>query len=320
MVSYRKGLPDITVPEQKYKASFYDDDNYNDRLLLSDIVQINKFKGYMLKEKRNEVSLGSILNESYNYSDANADNSIISTVTLSRPYTGNLYFYYDGYNSTDEEVSVNVEWSTLDGDSDNEEIWFIPHSNDNNYVDVYVNKVNSIRIRYWGPEYGPDSYGSWKISLNIEEMADVNDYWYNSEGKADIYSYPYACNETIYAKWEESKITLPDKDEVTKPGFELTGWSDGINTYDPGDKISIKKDTRFYAIWEEVIPESNSESNITKAASTMYFDTLIRRTSGDEAWYDTVGSYSIKSLKDYSNDSCVQIWKIDIAGNITRMK
>lgn len=92
MVSYRKGLPDITVPEQKYKASFYDDDNYNDRLLLSDIVQINKFKGYMLKEKRNEVSLGSILNESYNYSDANADNSIISTVTLTRPYTGNLYF------------------------------------------------------------------------------------------------------------------------------------------------------------------------------------------------------------------------------------
>lgn len=320
MVSYRKGLPDITVPEQKYKASFYDDDNYNDRLLLSDIVQINKFKGYMLKEKRNQVSLGSILNESYNYSDANADNSIISTVTLTRPYTGNLYFYYDGYNSTDEEVSVNVEWSTLDGDSDNEEIWFLPHSNDNNYVDVYVNKVNSIRIRYWGPEYGPDSYGSWKISLNIEEMADVNDYWYNSEGKADIYSYPYACNETVYAKWEESKITLPDKDEVTKPGFELTGWSDGINTYDSGDKISIKKDTRFYAIWEEVIPESNSESNITKAASTMYFDTLIRRTSGDEAWYDTVGSYSIKSLKDYSNNSCVQIWKIDIDGNITRMK
>ena len=91
-------------------------------------------------------------------------------------------------------------------------------------------------------------------------------------------------------------------------------------TYDPGDKISIKKDTRFYAIWEEVIPESNSESNIIKAASTMYFDTLIRRTSGDEAWYDTVGSYSIKSLKDYSNNSCVQIWKIDIAGNITRMK
>lgn len=73
-----------------------------------------------------------------------------------------MYFYYDGYNSTDEEVSVNVEWSTLDGDSDNEEIWFLPHSNDNNYVDVYVNKVNSIRIRYWGPEYGPDSYGSWK--------------------------------------------------------------------------------------------------------------------------------------------------------------
>ena len=102
MVSYRKGLPDITVPEQKYKASFYDDDNYNDRLLLSDIIQINKFKGYMLKEKRNEVSLGSILNESYNYSDANADNSIISTVTLTRPYTGYLYFYYDGYNSTDE--------------------------------------------------------------------------------------------------------------------------------------------------------------------------------------------------------------------------
>ena len=100
----------------------------------------------------------------------------------------------------------------------------------------------------------------------------------------------------------------------------IPGWSDGINTYDPGDKISIKKDTRFYAIWEEVIPESNSESNITKAASTMYFDTLIRRTSGDEAWYDTVGSYSIKSLKDYSNDSCVQIWKIDIDGNITRMK
>ena len=43
MVSYRKGLPDITVPEQKYKASFYDDDNYNDRLLLSDIVQMKRF-------------------------------------------------------------------------------------------------------------------------------------------------------------------------------------------------------------------------------------------------------------------------------------
>ncbi|MBQ2841674.1 MAG: InlB B-repeat-containing protein [Clostridia bacterium] len=47
-------------------------------------------------------------------------------------------------------------------------------------------------------------------------------------------------------------ITLPSKDEVTKPGHTLEGWEDSKgNTYKPGDKVSVTGNEKYEAVWKE---------------------------------------------------------------------
>lgn len=57
-----------------------------------------------------------------------------------------------------------------------------------------------------------------------------------------------------------------------------------------------------------------------KAASTMYNDTIIRRTEGDDAWYNSFGHMTINELKKYPDEKCVRVWHIDKQGNITQVK
>ena len=82
----------------------------------------------------------------------------------------------------------------------------------------------------------------------------------------------------------------------------------------------VKKENTSYVTIYRKAPAPKRETEIIKAASTMYGDTLIQRTEHDDNWYETVGSYTIDNLKNYSIDKSIQTWQIDNGGNITRVK
>ena len=73
----------------------------------------------------------------------------------------------------------------------------------------------------------------------------------------DLHAYPVAYNlnggdangesyDTVTAKYDS---TLTVKAAPTKPGYRFTGWSDGTNTYQPGDALTVLGDTTLTAQW-----------------------------------------------------------------------
>jgi len=44
-------------------------------------------------------------------------------------------------------------------------------------------------------------------------------------------------------------IILPD---ITREGYKLVGWSDGVNTYKPGDEYVVYNTVNLTAQWEEI--------------------------------------------------------------------
>ena len=120
----------------------------------------------------------------------------------------------------------------------------------------------------------------------------------------------------------DEEVTLPD----TKPerlGFTFLNWNtraDGEGTtYNPSDKVKNLttvngSEVKLYAQWKK------RKIHVVKAASTSYNADIIKRTPGDDEWYNTTGHLSIDELKDYADNESIQVWKIDNQGNITRTK
>ena len=125
----------------------------------------------------------------------------------------------------------------------------------------------------------------------------------------------------VHAVYDE-EVTLPD----TKPerlGFTFLNWNtraDGEGTaYNPSDKVKNLttvngSEVKLYAQWKK------RKIHVVKAASTSYNADIIKRTPGDDEWYNTTGRLSIDELKDYADNESIQVWKIDNQGNITRTK
>lgn len=120
----------------------------------------------------------------------------------------------------------------------------------------------------------------------------------------------------------DKTVTIPDNVPV-RTGFTFTGWAliENATTdiISPGSTVKNLTTTdnavvNLYAQWKQ------RKLVIVKASSTMYNDTIIRRTAGDDEWYNSVGKLGIQDLKNYPDDKCVQVWKIDKNGNITQTK
>ena len=126
------------------------------------------------------------------------------------------------------------------------------------------------------------------------------------------------------AYWNEETVTLTTP---TKTGYTFAGWyeDEELTKKYNGTTITIEPDTTkyektLYAKWTPDTHKSASKPVIIKAASTMYNDTLIKRTPKDDEWYSSVENYSVDRLKEYPKYCCVQVWSIDENGKIVRDK
>lgn len=96
---------------------------------------------------------------------------------------------------------------------------------------------------------------------------------------------------------------------------EAAGWK---YAYENLDIKGYDRSFKIHTIYKHADTLIESHSRIIKAASTMYNATLVRRTESDEQWYNSVGSKDISRLKEYTNDQCIQTWRIESDGSIVR--
>ena len=108
-----------------------------------------------------------------------------------------------------------------------------------------------------------------------------------------------------------------------RAGFTFVGWNtraDGEGTvFLPGETVKNLTtinlcEVRLYAQWQQ------RHFMLIKTASSRYNDTLVKRTPGDDSWYDTVGKLTISQLMGIKQQQCVQRWTISKEGIIARVQ
>lgn len=65
------------------------------------------------------------------------------------------------------------------------------------------------------------------------------------------YTVPLRC------QWGDAITAAPSTNEHVE-GYEFVGWTDGTNTYKPGDIITANEETVFNAVWKETKPKIKS--------------------------------------------------------------
>ncbi len=87
----------------------------------------------------------------------------------------------------------------------------------------------------------------------------------------------------------------------------LSGWSDGTNTYNPGEEVTVKDNTQFTAIYEE----DNSKVLSVKKAIALY-DFLGKKTTKEFKVTGVISSFD----KDYPNNITI----VDETDNTKELK
>jgi hypothetical protein len=117
-------------------------------------------------------------------------------------------------------------------------------------------------------------------------------------------------------------VALSDK----KPEWaqhHFQSWNTRIDgsgrSYSPGAQVKNLADgengtVTLYAQW------SAMKITMMKASSNRYHATIIKRTQGDDDWYNTVGKLSLDELMALPEDKCVGVWSISKEGIIQQVK
>ena len=95
-------------------------------------------------------------------------------------------------------------------------------------------------------EYCHENYNYGKNDKVFDIIYEINrDYLIN-------YSVKYEngeenCGADTVKKGTEYTV----REALSKEGYDFVGWSDGKNTYNPGDKVDVTKDITLKAVWKE---------------------------------------------------------------------
>ena len=229
--------------------------------------------------------------------------------------------------ASDKGVVKTKKWNG----SDSTQLWELELDTANQYRISIYGKNEYLTMRddnfvYTTSSFEQDDsdydYQMWNIdgvSIDLYAQWTPNNYTIHFEkvlGEA-VTNVP----DDITAVYDKA-VTIPDNIPV-RTGFTFTGWAlienASADIISPGSTVKNLTTTdgavvNLYAQWKQ------RKLVIVKASSTMYNDTIIRRTAGDDEWYNSVGKLGIQDLKNYPDDKCVQVWKIDKNGNITQTK
>ena len=124
---------------------------------------------------------------------------------------------------------------------------------------------------------------------------------------------------TEEAVTKDTDITL--KAAPTKEGYEFKGWSDGTNTYQPNNTVTVSKDTTFTAIWEKVVNnvkvkydlgngQSDVEETVKEGSNITLKEAPMKQPHKFKGWFDGSKTYQPKDTVTVSKDTTfTAIWE-----------
>lgn len=188
--------------------------------------------------------------------------------------------------------------------------------------------VTSFQLKGWQTA-GSDTVYPSGSSVNIKGNTDLVAVW-DSATRDVEYTIVFDMNggkdgpDPVKVKYGD-EVTLQDKG--SKIGFKLDGWNtkpDGTGT--AYDKTAVVKNlttedgatVTLFAQWKK------KEFFLVKISSSRYNATFIRRTEGDDAWFNSVGKITIQEWSAMTEEEKTAISKyrfyIDKDGNRTQIK
>ncbi len=188
--------------------------------------------------------------------------------------------------------------------------------------------VTSFQLKGWQTS-GSDTVYPSGSSVTIKGNTDLIAVW-DSATRDIEYTIVFDMNggkdgpDPVKVKYGD-EVTLQDKG--SKVGFKLDGWNtkpDGTGT--AYDKTAVVKNlttedgatVTLFAQWKK------KEFFLVKISSSRYNATFIRRTEGDDAWFNSVGKITIQEWSAMTEEEKTAISKyrfhIDKDGNRTQIK
>ena len=151
---------------------------------------------------------------------------------------------------------ANGPWrQNLSGDKDNDPVL------DSTHEEVVKLTVDEDDVSYHNKGYsfsGETNKAYFKADVAIELPYAVNE---DTElTSAAIYTvtvvYDNGTDDTKEQVVDDGTFKLPDA--PSKSGYSFVHWSDGPNTYEPGEDVTVTGDMTFTAVWREInIPDPN---------------------------------------------------------------
>lgn len=150
------------------------------------------------------------------------------------------------------------------------------------------------------------------VIFNIELlMSESTPADYNVSFNAGNATFATGKGETITtAVGTPTNVILPTIDDLVygcKEIMPLAGWSDGTNTYNPGEEVTVKDNTQFTAVYEE----DNSKVLSVKEAIALY-DFLGKKSTKEFKVTGIISAFE----KDYPNNFTI----VDETDNTKELK
>ncbi len=167
----------------------------------------------------------------------------------------------------------------------------------------------------------PDTFDVNKDSPIITFTMPANDVYFKVTATNNRYKVIFDDNGGYFGPKEMEFIY--DIDSIlpqppTRFGFDFLRWTIGNKNYYVGQSVknltSIQNgQVIMTAQWRQ------KKFQLIKIASSMYGKTMIKRTIGDNQWYNSTGKWTLINFYNIPKEQCVQKWNISDKGIIKRV-
>lgn len=173
---------------------------------------------------------------------------------------------------------------------------------------------------------------TYKDGTALEYKVTQNNTKYIDIYRNDIFEYDIVFNDNADSKVTgvpESmhidygqKVRIPS-DIPERKMFSFSEWNtkaDGtgqiIMCGQEYDQLAAYNNqvVTLYAQWKPL------SFGYIKAASNMYGGTIIKRTSNDNEWYNTIGKKNVNDIKNLQKEECYQVWQVSAGNEPVRLK
>lgn len=165
------------------------------------------------------------------WSDGNTSQTRSITVSSNLSLTANFtpITYYIVYNANGGSGTINTQVCKYDTSYTLSNCTFTPPTVTLTFSNGVAAQTKNKAFKYWQDDYTNTIYAA---GTTIKNLRDTNGYV-----------------SQLLAIWDNCSFTLPTP---TQDGYKFLHWTDGTNTYNAGDVLTLSSNYTLTAVWQQI--------------------------------------------------------------------